>query len=213
MAADNKSLGRFILDGIPPAPRGTPQIEVTFDIDANGILNVSAQDKGSGKKQHITITGSSGLSEEDIEKMKKDAEKNAEEDKKKKEAVETKNQAESVVVQTEKLIKESGDKMSEEDKKKLQEKLDALKGVKDSDNMDDIKAKLDELNQVAQDVGQKMYQQQGRQAEQGQEGQAGQSEGSQDQGPVEGEYEEGGGQGQQDQGGQDQSDQSQDKQQ
>jgi molecular chaperone DnaK len=213
MAADNKSLGRFILDGIPPAPRGTPQIEVTFDIDANGILNVSAQDKGSGKKQHITITGSSGLSEEDIEKMKKDAEKNAEEDKKKKEAVETKNQAESVVVQTEKLIKESGDKMSEEDKKKLQEKLDALKGVKDSDNMDDIKAKLDELNQVAQDVGQKMYQQQGQQAEQGQEGQAGQSEGSQDQGPVEGEYEEGGGQGQQDQGGQDQSDQSQDKQQ
>ncbi len=205
MAADNKSLGRFILDGIPPAPRGTPQIEVTFDIDANGILNVSAQDKGTGKKQNITITGTSGLSEEDIEKMKKDAEQHSEEDKKKKEAAEIRNQAESTVFQTEKLLSESGDKMEEEDKKQLQEKLDALKQVKDGESTDDIKSKMEELNQIAQNIGQKMYQQQSQQA--GQEGQEGQEEQGSDQntqqGPVEGEYEEGSDQGQ-DQGGQDQ---------
>jgi molecular chaperone DnaK len=197
MAADNKSLGRFILDGIPPAPRGTPQIEVTFDIDANGILNVSAQDKGTGKKQNITITGTSGLSEEDIEKMKKDAEQHSEEDKKKKEAAEIRNQAEATVLQTEKLLSESGDKMEEEDKKQLQEKLDALKQVKDGEDTDDIKSKMDELNQIAQNIGQKMYQQQGQQT--GQEGQEGQEEAGQEgqgadqnaqQGPVEGEYED-----------------------
>jgi molecular chaperone DnaK len=205
MAADNKSLGRFILDGIPPAPRGTPQIEVTFDIDANGILNVSAQDKGTGKKQNITITGTSGLSEEDIEKMKKDAEQHSEEDKKKKESAEIRNQAESTVFQTEKLLNESGDKMEEEDKKQLQEKLDALKQVKDGENTDDIKSKMEELNQIAQNIGQKMYQQQSQQAgQEGQEGQEGQgSDQNTQQGPVEGEYEEGSDQGQ-DQGGQDQ---------
>ena len=211
MAQDNKSLGRFILDGIPPAPRGTPQIEVTFDIDANGILNVSAQDKGTGKKQNITITGSSGLTEEDIEKMKKDAEQHSDEDKKKKEAAEIRNQAEATVIQTEKLLNESGDKMSEEDKNQLQEKLDSLKQVKDGEDTDDIKAKMDDLNQVAQNIGQKMYQQQGQEA--GQEGQAGQESAGQadqsqgeEQGPVEGQYEEGSDQseqGQQGEGGQD----------
>ncbi len=205
VAADNKSLGRFILDGIPPAPRGVPQIEVTFDIDANGILNVSAQDKGTNKKQHITITGSSSLSEEDIEKMRKDAEKHAEEDKKKKEAVETKNQAESVVIQTEKLIKESGDKMSEEDKKQLQEKLDTLKQAKDSDDLEDIKKKLEDLNQIAQNVGQKMYQQQSEQASQEQKEQTEQSGEAQGQGPVKGEYKEENNQNQENQ--QDQQDQ------
>lgn len=206
MAQDNKSLGKFILDGIPPAPRGTPQIEVTFDIDANGILHVSAQDKGTGKKQDITITGSSGLNEEDIENMKKEAEEHSEEDKKKKEAAEVRNQAEATVIQIDKLLSESGDKMSEEDKNKLQEKLDALKQVKDGEDTDDIKVKMDELNQVAQDIGQKIYQQQsqeagqeGQQGEQGQEG-ADQSE----QGPVEGEYEEGGQGEQQNEEGQDQ---------
>ncbi len=160
MASDNKTLGRFILDGIPPAPRGVPQIEVSFDLDANGILNVSAKDKATGKEQKITITASSGLSEEEIEKMKKDAEMHAEEDKKKKENVEIKNQSEAVVFTTEKLLKESGDKMKEEDKKELETKLEELKKVKDTDNYDEIKKKMEEMNEVAQKVGAAMYQQQ-----------------------------------------------------
>jgi len=117
LATDNKTLGRFMLDGIPPAPRGVPQVEVSFDIDANGILNVSAKDKATGKEQKITITASSGLSEEEVEKMKKDAEAHADEDKKKKEEIEIKNQADVVVFSTEKLIKESGDKMKEDERK------------------------------------------------------------------------------------------------
>ncbi len=158
MAADNKTLGRFMLDGIPPAPRGVPQVEVTFDIDANGILNVSAKDKATGKEQKITITASSGLDEKEIEKMKKDAELHAEEDKKKKESVEAKNHAESVIFTTEKLIKDSGDKMSETDKKELEEKLEELKKVKDSADVEDIKKKMEEVNVVAQKVGTAMYQ-------------------------------------------------------
>ncbi|MBU1349932.1 molecular chaperone DnaK, partial [Patescibacteria group bacterium] len=123
MASDNKTLGRFILDGIPSAPRGVPQVEVKFDIDANGILNVSAKDNATNKEQKITITASSGLSKEEVEKMQKDAEIHAEEDKKKKENIDTKNQADAVVFQTDKLLKESGDKMKPEDKKELEEKL------------------------------------------------------------------------------------------
>ncbi|MBU1420976.1 molecular chaperone DnaK, partial [Patescibacteria group bacterium] len=123
MAGDNKTLGRFILDGIPSAPRGVPQVEVKFDIDANGILNVSAKDNATNKEQKITITASSGLSKEEVEKMQKDAEIHAEEDKKKKENIDTKNQADAVVFQTDKLLKESGDKMKPEDKKELEEKL------------------------------------------------------------------------------------------
>ncbi len=161
MAADNKTLGRFILDGLPPAPRGVPQVEVAFDLDANGILNVSAKDKASGKEQKITITASSSLSKEEVEKMKKDAEAHAEEDRKKKEQIETKNMADSVIFQTEKLLKESGDKMKEEDKKELEEKMEALKKVKDSDDIDDIKKKMDEMNEVAQKIGAAMYQSQG----------------------------------------------------
>lgn len=157
MAADNKTLGRFILDGIPPAPRGTPQIEVKFEIDANGILNVSATDKATGKQQKITITASSGLSKEDIEKMKKDAEANEAEDKKKKEKIELKNQAESVVFTTEKLIKESGDKMKEEDKKELENKLAELKKVQQSEDIEELKKKMEEVNQVAQKIGSSMY--------------------------------------------------------
>jgi len=188
MASDNKTLGRFILDGIPPAPRGVPQIEVTFDIDANGILNVSAKDKATGKEQKITITASSGLSKEEIEKMKKEAEMHAEEDKKKKEQIEIKNQADAVVFQTEKLLKESGDKMKPEDKKELEEKLEALKKVKDTDQYDEMKKKMEEMNQVAQRIGAAMYQQQA------QTGSAPDSSKEKDKGkdePVEGEFEEG----------------------
>ncbi len=193
MANDNKSLGKFILDGIPPAPRGTPQIEVTFDVDANGILNVSAKDKGTGKEQKITITGSSSLNEEEIEKMRKEAEQHAEEDKKKKEQIEVKNQAESVVIQTEKLLEESGDKMNQEDKKSLEEKLEALKKAKDAQEIDleDLKQKMEDLNQVAQKIGTAMYQQQ----DQAQAGSEAGGEKTQEQGPVEGEYEEGSQQG------------------
>ncbi len=164
MAGDNKTLGRFILDGIPSAPRGVPQVEVKFDIDANGILNVSAKDKATGKEQKITITASSGLSEEEVEKMKKEAETHTEEDKKKKEQVDIKNNADAVVFQTEKLIKESGDKMKSEDKKELEEKLEALKKVKDTDLHDEIKKKMEEMNQVAQKIGAAMYQQQAESA-------------------------------------------------
>ena len=158
MASDNKSLGRFILDGIPPAPRGIPQIEVTFDLDANGILNVKAKDKATGKEQSIRIEASSGLSKEEIEKMQKEAETHAEEDKKKKEKIETKNQAESLFYQTEKMLKEAGDKIKAEDKKEIEEKLEALKKVKDTDDLDATKKAMEELSQSAQKIGQAMYQ-------------------------------------------------------
>jgi len=164
MASDNKTLGRFILDGIPPAPRGVPQVEVIFDIDANGILNVIAKDKATNKEQKITITASSGLSKEEIDKMQKEAEIHAEDDKKKKENIEIKNQAEAVVFTTEKLLKESGDKMTEDDKKALEEKLEELKKIKDSDQYDEMKKKMEELNEIAQKIGTAMYQNQAQQA-------------------------------------------------
>ncbi len=165
MAADNKTLGRFILDGIPTAPRGIPQVEVSFDIDANGILNVKAKDKATNKEQKITITASSGLSKEEVEKMKKEAELHAEEDKKKREQVEIKNQADAAVFQTEKLIKDAGDpsheggvsKIKPEDKKELEEKLEELKKIKDSDQYDEMKKKMEELSAVAQKIGAAMY--------------------------------------------------------
>lgn len=157
MAADNKTLGRFILDGLPPAPRGIPQIEVSFDIDANGILNVVAKDKATNKEQKITITASSGLSKEEIEKMQKEAEAHAEEDKKKRENIEIKNQADAVVFSSERLIKESGDKMKEEDKKELEAKLEELKKIKDGEDYEGMKKKMEELNEVAQKIGAAMY--------------------------------------------------------
>jgi len=158
MAGDNKTLGRFILDGLPSAPRGIPQVEVKFDIDANGILNVSATDKATNKQQKITITASSGLSKEEIEKMKKEAELHADEDKKKKDNVEIKNQADAVIFTTEKLLKESGEKMKPEDKKELEDKTAALKAVKDGENYEEMKKVMEELNQVAQRIGTAMYQ-------------------------------------------------------
>ncbi len=159
MAAGNTTLGRFMLDGIPAAPRGIPQIEVTFDIDANGIVNVTAQDKGTGKEQHITITSSTNMSKEDIEKAVKDAEKFAEEDKKQKEAVDTKNQAESLIFQTEKTLAELGDKVTEEEKAPINEKLEALKNVVNSGNTEQIKTASEELSKAFYAISEKLYQQ------------------------------------------------------
>jgi molecular chaperone DnaK len=161
MASDNKTLGHFTLDGIPSAPRGIPQIEVKFDLDANGILNVAATDKATNKQQKITITASSGLSKEEIEKMKKEAELHAEEDKKKKEEAEIKNQADAVSFTMEKMIKESGDKMKPEDKKELEDKNEELKKAKESGNLEEMKKKMEEINTIAQKIGAAMYQQPG----------------------------------------------------
>ena len=158
MAADNRSLGRFTLSGIPPAPRGVPQVEVTFDIDANGILSVKAKDKATNKEQQITITASTNLSKDEIEKMKRDAEANAETDKKRREGIEVKNMAETMVYTTEKMLKEVGDKASETDRKETEEKLEALKKAIAADETDAMKKSADELATVAQKIGAAMYQ-------------------------------------------------------
>ena len=157
MAADNKSLGQFDLVGIPPAPRGVPQIEVTFDIDANGIVNVSAKDKGTGKEHQIRIQASGGLSDADIEKMVKDAEANAESDKKRREAVESKNQAEALIHSTEKSLKDYGDKVSAEDKQAIETALAELKTAAEGDDAEVIKAKTQTLAEVSMKLGQAMY--------------------------------------------------------
>jgi len=158
MATDNKSLGRFDLVGIPPAPRGMPQIEVTFDIDANGIINVSAKDKGTGKEQSIAITASQKLNEEEVEKMRKEAEKYAEEDKKKKEGIETKNQADAVIYQTEKMLTDYKDKIDKKTTEKVTKSLKELKDAVGKDNVEDIKSKMDALQKTAQEIGAQMYQ-------------------------------------------------------
>ena len=159
MATDNKLLGNFDLVGIPPAPRGLPQIEVAFDIDANGIVNVSAKDKSTGKEQQIRIQASGGLSEDEIERMVKEAEENAEEDKKKREFVDAKNQADSLVHQTEKNIKEYGDKISESDKKIIEDDLENLKKAKDSEDLSEIKSKTETLVQSSLKLGEAIYKQ------------------------------------------------------
>lgn len=173
MAADNKSLGRFVLDGIPPAPRGVPQIEVSFDIDSNGILNVKAKDKATGKEQSISIKGSTGLTDGEIEKMTKEAEAHAEEDKKKKESVEVRNQADNMVFQAEKLIKEQKDKIKEEDKKSLEEKVKEVQEIIKDEKADkeQIEEKTKALSEELQKVGASMYQQQAGQAQGGAGGQ------------------------------------------
>ncbi|MEQ8155787.1 MAG: molecular chaperone DnaK [Clostridiaceae bacterium] len=158
MAADNKTLGRFTLSGIAPAPRGIPQIEVTFDIDANGIVKVSAQDKGTGKEANITITASTNLSDDEIDKAVKEAERFAEEDKKRKESIEIKNNADQVVYQTEKTLKELGDKVSAEDKGKIEAKLEEVKKIKDGDDLEAIKKATEELTQEFYAVSSKIYQ-------------------------------------------------------
>jgi len=160
MVSGNKTLGRFVLSGLPMAPRGVPQVEVKFDIDANGILNVAATDKASGKSQTITIQGSTGLSKDEIEKMKQDAQTHAEEDKKQKEKVEHQNLAETMIYTAEKMLKDVGDKVTADEKKEVEDKIEALKKVKDGDDHEAIKKAADELSTVAQKVGAKMYQEQ-----------------------------------------------------
>ena len=159
MAADNKLLGQFDLVGIPPAARGMPQIEVTFDIDANGIVNVSAKDKSTGKEQQIKIQASGGLSDEEIEKMVKEAEENAEADKKKREAVDTRNHADSLINETEKNLKEHGDKIPEADRNKITEDIEELKKVKDGEDLEVIKSKTEALVQSSLKMGEAIYKQ------------------------------------------------------
>ena len=159
MASDNKSLGRFVLDGIAPAPRGVPQIEVTFNIDANGILNVTAKDKGTGKEQSITIQNSGNLSKDDIEKAAKEAEEHAEEDKKKREAVETRNQLENAIYQAEKMPDEYKDKISDDDKKTIESAVEEAKKHKDAEDKDELESALKALNDAIMPIGAKMYEQ------------------------------------------------------
>src|SRR3989339_774668 len=160
MAADNKSLGRFILDGIPPAPRGVPQIEVTFDLDANGILNVTARDKATSKEQSIKITGSTGLTPDEIERMTKEAEEHAKEDETRKEETETRNRADALVYQAEKALKDAGDKVPTEVKTEVEEKIKALKEIESSAPIDEVKTKSEELSSVLSKIGESMYQKQ-----------------------------------------------------
>lgn len=173
MASQNITLGRFQLTGIAPAPKGIPQIEVTFDIDANGIVNVSAKDKGTGKEQKITITSSTNLTEEEINQKVKEAEEHAEEDKKKKAEIEGRNMAESMIYQTENTLKEIGDKVSGEDKKPVEDAIEELKKALDANNPDEIKAKTDALTEAMNKVSTKLYQQQGAQPGAGNEGTSG----------------------------------------
>jgi molecular chaperone DnaK len=163
IAAENKLLGQFDLVGIPPAPRGVPQIEVTFDIDANGIVHVSAKDKATGKEQQIRIQASGGLSDEEIERMVKEAEKHREEDRRRKELIEARNQADAAIYQAEKSLKELGDKVSEDDRKAVESAIEELKKVMEGDNTEEIKAKTAALAQVAMKLGEALYKQQGGQ--------------------------------------------------
>ena len=158
-ANDNKSLGRFILDGIAPAPRGVPQIEVTFNIDANGILNVTAKDKGTGKEQSITIQNSGNMSKEDIEKAQKEAELHADEDKKKREAIDAKNQLENAIYQAKKMPDEYKDKISDDDKKAIEDAVKEAEKHKESEDKDELEAALKALNDAIMPIGAKMYQQ------------------------------------------------------
>ena len=164
MASQNRTLGNFDLVGIPPAPRGVPQIEVTFDIDANGIVHVSAKDLGTGKEQHIRIESSSGLSESEIDRMVKEAEANAENDKKEREKVEVRNEADSMIYQTEKTLKEMGDKVNAADKQRIEEAVAALKKAIEGGDTADIKSKTEALQQAAYKIAEEMYKQQGAQA-------------------------------------------------
>ena len=190
MASDNKSLGRFILDGIPPAPRGVPQIEVSFEIDANGILTVTAKDKATGKAQSIKIEGSVGVSKEEVEKMKREAELHAQEDKRKRDLIEARNTADSLIYTSQKTLKDAGDKISAETKQEIEQKIEDLKRVKDGDKIEEIKEKTQALSQAVQKIGAAMYQQKNNQPNQSnQGGQENKSENN-NQKPEEGEYKE-----------------------
>ncbi len=183
MSTDNKSLGQFILDGIPPAPRGVPQIEVSFDIDANGILNVSAKDKSTGKSQSIRIEGTSGISDEEVERMKKEAEQHAEEDKKQAEIIDIRNQADQIIYSSEKMLKDASDKISEEKKKELEEKIKELKDSQNKDNAEEIKQKIESLSKTSQEIGKMIHEEASKES-----GQDNSEESKND--PQEGEYKE-----------------------
>ena len=195
MARDNKLLGQFDLVGIPPAPRGMPQIEVSFDIDANGIVNVSAKDKATNKEQTIRIQASGGLIDEDIDKMVKEAEAHAEEDKKLKAAVEARNHADALIHTTEKSLKENGDKIGQADKDAIEAALSDLKGSLDSNDAEQIKAKTDALVQASMKMGEAMYKDSGTAGAAGAEAGAGAEQaqgqgGSADEGVVDADFEE-----------------------
>jgi molecular chaperone DnaK len=195
MAADNRTLGRFMLDGILPAPRGMPQIEVTFDIDANGILNVRAQDKGTGKEQKITITASSGLSKDEVDKMQKEAEMHAAEDTKRREEIETKNMADTMAYQAEKMLRDNKDKIPGDLNKEAEEKIAAVKSALNGTDIEAIKKANQELNETMQKIGQAVYSQQqppgGGEAPPPPGGEGGEGGGGgEDEGTVEGEYRE-----------------------
>ncbi|MCL4387071.1 Hsp70 family protein, partial [Patescibacteria group bacterium] len=192
MATDNKSLGRFILDGIPPAPRGVPQVEVAFDIDASGILHVKAKDKATGREQSIKITGSTGLSKDEVEKMTKEAEAHAKEDEEKKEKIEARNHADSLIFTAEKSLKDAGDKVNEDLKKEVEDKISALKSILDTGTKEDLEAKTKDLSDSLQKVGQAMYQssstgQQGTQNEEQRTEEGGEKKEEKKEEPVEGE--------------------------
>ena len=165
MASDNKTLGRFQLTGIPAAPRGVPQIEVTFDIDANGIVNVKAKDLGTNKEQAITITASTNLTDDEIDKMVKEAEANREADEKRKEEADVKNEAEQLIFMTEKSIKDLGDKIDAKDKEKTKEEIKELKEALEKDNLDDIKSKKEKLNETAMAFATKVYEEAAKKAQ------------------------------------------------
>src|SRR5690606_33245413 len=192
MAADNKSLGRFILDGIPPAPRGVPKIEVTFDIDANGILNVTARDQATGREQKITITASSGLTEEEIQRMIREAEQHATEDRQRREAIEFRNQAESMSYQAERTLNDYGEKIPPELKAELEQKIGVVRDILENDreNIDRLRTAYEDMTQTLSRVGTSMYEQAGAAGAGPDGGEAGQQPGPEEEATVEGEFRE-----------------------
>ena len=190
MAADNRTLGRFMLDGILPAPRGLPQVEVSFDIDANGILSVKAHDKGTGKEQKITITASSGLSKEEVEQMQKESELHAAEDAKRREEVETRNAADNLAYTAEKTLREQKDKISEELNKEVEEKVAAVRSALQGTDIESIRRASQELSDTMQKVGAAVYQQQPPPGAESPPGAEPPPEGGEDEGTVEGEFRE-----------------------
>jgi molecular chaperone DnaK len=191
MAGDNKSLGRFILDGILPAPRGVPQVEVTFDLDANGILNVSARDKATGKEQKITITAGGGLSKEEVERLRQEAELHADEDRKRRDEIELRNTADSLAYSTEKIVRENADKIDADLKSEVEGKIAAVRSQLQSGDADGIRSAVDELSAAAQKIGQAVYGSQGAPGADGaSEAGPGGEEGQAEEGTVEGECRE-----------------------
>jgi molecular chaperone DnaK len=190
MAQDNKSLGRFILDGILPAPRGVPQVEVTFDIDANGIVNVSAKDKGTGREQKITIQASSGLTKEEIDQMQRDAELHADEDRRRRELIELRNVADSTAYQAEKTLRDNADKIDAALKTEVEEKVKEVRSALETEDMDRIRTSLDALSQSLQRIGEAVYGAAGADGPGPEGGEPGGEEGGAEEGTVEGEFRE-----------------------